>query len=191
MNENYLDVPLCKNRIYSMLLRDPTDRAISMVDNLERVVGRQVKTIQEEGAGGRLNLAQANYMTWSLAVSQRLSNVENDTEMARRVLYYEPQPDDVPLAARKMIKMDFFVDMFVPNWHNCTLHMMRLFGWTNWQSKVQEFPKANVHSSEKKDVYLGYRKSVYDRMNELDRALYNFAQNLLRVDCRFFMQVDV
>ena len=190
MNENYLDVPLCPERVYSMLLRNPTDRAISMVENLARFALKQHPMLLQEGMRGRLNLAQSNYMTWALVVSKRLLDVTDETEMGKQVLYYEPQAEDVPLAAQQMMELDFLVDMFVPQWHDCMMHMIQLFGWVRNESKVRQFPKSNVQSKDK-NSYAGYRRSVYNSLNELDHAIYAFSQDILLADCHFFMQVPV
>lgn len=64
MNENYLDYPTCpQKRLYSILLRDPVDRAMSQerhYSTLEHTVANKVNATRV----GRYNLFRKNYMTW-------------------------------------------------------------------------------------------------------------------------------
>ena len=65
MNENYLDHPLCQNnRLYSILLRNPVDRAMSQERHLSRFSLNGNWTMDKYSA--RLELTRKNYMTWAL-----------------------------------------------------------------------------------------------------------------------------
>lgn len=174
MNENYLDYPLCmQNRIYSMLLRDPIDRAMSHVRHLSLFNERLNGTLANYTA--RMSLVQNNYMTWALA--SRGATSRGDSE---RILLI-PQSKHLEVAMDTLSRIDFVMELSQNT--TCDVSILKFMG----------FEKAGLQhknvSKRKKETIILDRES-YELTNALDMKLFHYARDLMKLDCEFFVRLE-
>lgn len=171
MNENYLDHPMCDNRAYSIVVREPVARTIPQLDvYLQRLANR--KTFNHTEAW-RLNVIQSNYMTWSLLAGKYLN--ESSPEA------FHPIFEKHLVEAMEVLEtFDFILDL-PANTRECTgitLEWMGLDG-----DKLIQY---NSHHGIEMP---SYRRENYELLNRIDIELYQYAQELMQVDCAFFMKL--
>ncbi|KAL7468715.1 hypothetical protein ACHAXS_008942 [Conticribra weissflogii] len=168
MDENFLDYPLCmQHRIYSMLIRDPVDRAVSHRSHLDK--------FKAQGKLGdsypkRLDLGLHNYFSWALS-----AGMNNGSKIS-----FVPELENLKLAMDTMSRFDFLVDLF----HNstCNLKILGLMGFSN----VTELPNENEKPGETSKPT---DKEKLENFNSLDRKLYEYAMRIVNVDCDFFLRL--
>ena len=168
MNENWFD-GFCEGRMYSMLIPEPVSRAVSHVNHfLDAVAARGHEHFQDT-KGWRLSLAQSNYMTWSLTARS------HDTPR-----FFRPRAGDLTLAKESLRQMDFLIDLSFPN-ATCTKSILQLMGITS-----QPLDTTNSYET---DYQVAFDKKLYETVNSLDVALYEYATSLVTVDCAFFVEL--
>jgi hypothetical protein len=208
MNENYFDYPFCNERTYSIVLRDPVDRAMSHVNHFFEwvsnfggpVVHKENATKLEEwyemmqlhlgqNRNGILNMVQSNYMVWSLVAGNHFTFGKEIPDSVQ-VPYLEPTYAHLQEAKSALAKFDFLIDIFDSSLEACTETTFQLIGLTH-QTRIQKelSPglKVDPHKSNYKDFY---RRQAYEQMNQLDIRLYEYAKELVKVDCAFFLYLE-
>jgi len=170
MNENWLG-PLCDDRVYSVLVREPVSRAVSHMNHfLEKWEKENGGKEQFERAKGwRLPLMQSNYMTWSLTAGTAASGQDPR--------FFRPSGEHLDEARRVLRRLDFAVNLGHPD-KICTNAILKLMGISS------PVGKGNGRKYEKNS-----HQADYERMNELDLQLYAYANKLLELDCKFFLQL--
>jgi hypothetical protein len=174
MNENWLDHPMCEERLYSIVTREPIARTISHVSYFLDAVASRGHEHFGRTKSWRLNLIQSNYMTWSLLAGKYLL----DSNMTRARAFH-PQQQHLAEAIRVLQQFDFILD-FQDNSVECnkvTLDYMVLDG--------SRLPQSNARGTKVGD----YRRDSYEQMNHVDIQLHRYAQRLLRIDCDFFKRL--
>jgi hypothetical protein len=187
MNENYLDYPLCMNhRLYSILLRNPVDRAMSQERHYMAYIKRSSnKKASQNVITGRLHLLRKNYLTWSLT-SGLVSGINR--------LEFVPSHKHLTAAKETLLRMDFLLEI-APPWLSdkrivvdatqteCLPTMLKLMGFGNaTMNKTNE--------GQKEIIPLKFNKSQYHRWNTLDTQLYQYATKLAKLDCNFFLRIE-
>lgn len=157
MNENWLDHPLCmEDRLYSISLRHPVDRALSHVNHyLEMIKNGGIESFATT-SGWRLNLIQSNYLTWSL--------VSGLHEKPREVV---PAPHHLEIAKEALSKFDFLLE-FSKN-KTCDSAILGFIGFNRTEPLHARTKRVNY--SER------YRRNVYEQMNDLVRLMFFEACN--------------
>lgn len=219
MNENYLDYPLCpQDRLYTVLLRDPVDRAISHLSYLFKFIAKN--KMNRDAAMWRTNLGQSNYQTWSLVAGRYQyphrytyptihhntksgfessviiaegDVVKEEEATAAGPWLYTPQLHDLDYAKETLLQVDFLMDITVagdgslpsasPSHQaaaGCTdLILSNIMGMTNTSLD---------HERKGIDDKRG-NNQLAESLNQLDIRLYDFAQQIIRVDCEFLHSV--
>mmetsp|Transcript_17183 Transcript_17183/g.34216 ORF Transcript_17183/g.34216 Transcript_17183/m.34216 type:complete len:338 (+) Transcript_17183:183-1196(+) len=172
MNENWLD-PLCDDRVYSVLVREPVSRAVSHVNHF--LEGNEhyfyaSKERFDDAKGWRLPLIQSNYMTWSLTAGTAVSGQDPR--------FFRPSGEHLEEARRVLRRLDFVVNLGHPD-KICTNAIFKLMGLSS------PVDKSNGREGYEKN----FHRADYERMNELDLQLYAYANKLIELDCKFFLQL--
>jgi hypothetical protein len=170
MNENYLDLPMCPHqRIYSMVIREPVDRAMSNERHLYnfRDKSTEVTFLQ------RKELVRHKYITWALSAGASSGD---------RKFQLVPQEDQLDIAKDTLSRFDFLVD-FTMNDTSCLGATLELMGIRNTTIGQQRKQFGKQHSSKLKP------REMYQLWNSLDLKLYEYAQQLMDIDCRFFLRL--
>lgn len=169
MNENYLDHPLClENRIYSVLLRSPIERALSQERHLGSFARRNAwKNNDTEIFSARLMLAQNNYMTWALAIGS--------TGHTHKVTTL-PNRDLLNVAKKTLLQLDFLLDPLHQR-HECITATLGLMDFENTM-----LPHKN------KDHKPPHNVTREKELNALDIELYQYATKLMELDCNFILE---
>lgn len=171
MNENYLDHPLCQNnRLYSILLRNPVDRAMSQERHLSRFSLNGNWTMDKYSA--RLELTRKNYMTWAL--TSGLTDGEKAT--------FIPQREHMDVAKDILSRFDFLLEFTSKS---CLPVMMGLMGFGN-----ATLPHDNVNAGGGNHFLFKFDLEQYRAWNLLDIELYEYARKLALLDCDFFLRLD-
>jgi hypothetical protein len=170
MNENYLDHPLClTQRIYSMTLRNPIDRAMSNDRHLLYIFnGPSSVTRFHE----RRELVRHNYITWALS-----AGTNNGSKFS-----LVPHATQLEIAKDTISSLDFLIDFSQPS--ECLKVTLELMSFGN-RTVVSE---ANVGKGNIFKKHLPVREK-YEQWNVLDFELYEYAQQLMMVDCIFFLRL--
>jgi len=166
MNENYLDHPLCtQHRIYSIVIRDPVDRAMSN----ERHLGM----FDREHIKERLQLIRNNYMVWALS--------SGTTNHGKR-LSILPQREHLVIAMEALLQFDYVLDVAhtTSSCHNDILYLMGLASNRTGEKSPHENKGAG------KEISLPLSRNEYEELNLLDNELYENAHSIVRVDCKFY-----
>jgi len=174
MNENYLDHPLCDKRIYSVLLRNPIERARSQERHLgffDLKRGQAEVNSSNDDFLARLNLTRNNYMTWALAVG----SIDGPGKLTAL-----PQHNLLEIAKRTLLQIDFLLD---PSQNQkCNKATLSLMGFGN-----TTLPHANEHKNRFPELQHNISHDIYKVWNALDIELYHYAQRLIELDCEFFL----
>lgn len=203
MNENYLDHPLClKNRIYSIVLRDPVERAMSHEKHLrERLVTPPEKRVSRSGlnkqefeeakkrkaiARARLKLVRNNYITWSLSSGSHNLKRRDDREATddeQSIITWIPTLLDLEHAKDTLSRFDFLLE-FSRN-ARCDEAMLELMGFE--EGKV--VPHKNTGAARlkvKKENSSTWSIKQFKEHNQLDMELLQSARKWMESDCEFF-----
>jgi len=171
MNENW-HRSFCNHHTYSILLREPVGRTMSHMNHfLEAVDHRKDHFLNSKI--WRLSLIQSNYMTWSLSVGQQ-------TDQERHHRYFCPSLNDLEVAKTNLLKMDYLLDLGHGD-KKCqerTLKHLRTNGDLGYINKATS------------DYRSEFRREDVAALNALDVSLYQFANDLINLDCRFFELLD-
>ena len=172
MNENYLDYPLClTQRIHSITLRNPVDRAMSQERHL---TGYRINNpMSNETFSEKLNLVRHNYITWALSAGAM-------TEDRRFSSFL--QNKELTSAKDVISRFDFLIDYSQNN--TCNNAIFNLMGFGN---------SSLGHARKGSWSQLAHNltaKSQYHKWNSLDLDLYEFSEQLMDVDCEFFVQLN-
>jgi len=173
MNENYLD-DFCADRSYSVLIREPVERAMSHINHLLQFVHMGHKSMKETKTW-RLSLVQANYLTWSLGVYPALKKDHNID-----IRHYEPSEKDLIIAKSRLMQMDYILDLS----HENSVCQAKLLQYLNIANQIghDNATGRGGGSSYMKDFHKAHLKS----MNALDIELYEYATRLIDMDCDFY-----
>lgn len=168
MDENFLDFPLCmQQRIYSTLIRDPVDRAVSHRAHLNKF---DAQGKLGDSYNKRLDLGLHNYFSWALS-----AGMNNGSKIS-----FVPELDNLKIAMDTISRFDFLLDLF----HNstCNLKILGFMGFSN----VTKLPNENEKPGENSEPI--DREKLED-FNLLDRTLYEYALQITDVDCDFFLRL--
>jgi hypothetical protein len=171
MNENWLDGFCDVGRVYSIIIREPVSRAMSHVNHLLDAVAARGHEHFRNTQGWRLNLAQSNYMTWSLVA-------HNSSEPS----LFRPRQEHLQEAEETLRKMDFILDLSFPN-AECNAVVLQLMGITDSSKGID---RSNSYNN---DYKKSYDVLNYELMNALDIHLYKYATTLIEADCTFFLHL--
>ena len=199
-NENYLDHPLClDDRLYSVTIREPVSRAIShfehildfMVHNSINAIRSKYKAdakqIPAEWFGNRgdrssqarrINLVQANYMTWSL-----IAGLHNDP------FDYFPgtEIDDLEAAMNVLGSFDFIIGIGVQNLSAaCSSNILTLMGMRNATLRHERLDLHRERGEGEHNYQHYYRRDKYALLNDYDVLLYKYSVEMMKADCNFF-----
>lgn len=166
MNENWLD-SLCAHHTYSVLLREPTRRAMSHVNHFLNAVAFRDEHLYET-KNWRLSLIQSNYMTWALSASNEI-----DKNLPNR---FTPDEGHLKIAMERLMEMDYLIDLNHEN-KICTDYLFK-----NAVKISSPIEHANSGGSNYAD---DFSHDTFQVMNSLDIELYKFATKLIDLDCRF------
>ncbi|GFH52461.1 hypothetical protein CTEN210_08937 [Chaetoceros tenuissimus] len=171
MNENYLD-DFCADRSYSVLIREPVKRAMSHTNHFLDFVN---KGHMKGTKNMLLSLVQANYLTWSLSVYPAFKK-----DKSVDVRHYEPSEKDLIIAKRRLMQMDYILDLS----HENTSCRAKLLRYLKIENEIGHDNSAGGGggSSYTKDFHKSHLKS----MNALDIELYEYATRLIDMDCSFY-----
>jgi len=171
MNENFLDHPLCLDtNLYSIVVREPVERAISHVNHFLDAVAARGHEHFGDTKGWRLNIIQANYMTWSLTAGL------DTTEDAR---WFRPTQEYLEEAIEIVSQFDFVIDL---SSSACT---KRILEWMH----INPATLSEIRNSYGSDYKTDYQTTSYNVMNELDTQLYQRLRQIEQVDCDFYEYV--
>mmetsp|Transcript_30011 Transcript_30011/g.89214 ORF Transcript_30011/g.89214 Transcript_30011/m.89214 type:complete len:339 (-) Transcript_30011:40-1056(-) len=168
MNENFLDHPLCDERAYSVVLREPVSRTISHVNHFMEFVSQWGHEMFKDTMGWRLNLIQSNYMAWSLLAG---------SSMDPRI--FEPGAVHLSQAKDTLRMLDFIIDFSQRDECNRVI-----LGFMGMQNTTVSYENSHGHSYK-----TSYRALNYEKMNEIDIQLYQYALDVMQADCRFFLKL--
>ena len=171
MNENYLDHPLCtRERIYSILVRDPVERSISHERHLLAKRGR----MSQRDFEGRLSLARNSYVTWSLShgLAGRGTGAVNAV----------PTREHLELAKDALLNFDFVMDM--TSSAVCTSQSLKLMG-------LGTDPLGWHNAKKGGDFEIQLDRNQYEASNVLDAELYEFAKKLMQIDCDLVLKLSL
>lgn len=169
MNENYLDYPLCmQNRMYSTLIRDPIDRAMSHELHLGNFPN--VKDTYPT----RLALGQHNYFTWAMTSGSTM-NRGNKTS-------FIPLPQHLELAMDTLSRFDFLLELSLNN--TCDTSILNFMGFGNHTEEPHKNSSAVLNPHEM------LSRETYNEWNLLDKELFLYARRLMEVDCEFFVRLN-
>lgn len=208
MNENWLDVStiqvdqvgsrttFCKDRLYSILVRDPIPRTMSHVQLFLNAVAARGHEHFQHTTSWRLHLIQSNYMVWALSASTSSTNEPR---------YHRPQLKDLEIAKENLMKMDYVLDIVddQEKSHNddteyCThifLKQMGLWLGDNKKDSTNTDGGDNTDSVGHENSHgQGYQDhhdpQVFRLLNDLDIHLFEFAKRVMKVDCQFFRTIQ-
>lgn len=165
-NERWLDHPMClSHHAYSITLREPVSRAMSHIQHTKRDEAVSGNTMKE-----RWPIMKSNYITWSL-VSGR-SNL--------------PAPQYVTtmmdLQPAKDILSSFDYILALDSQSQCDEVIYRMMGMKDTKiGHAMKAPSSSYNSN--------YNETEYEALNQVDIRLYEYAQELRRVDCDFFLRL--
>ena len=169
MNENYLDYPMCTHhRLYSVLLRDPIERVKSHEKHLDYTQYFRSLPYREK----RLQLIRNNYMTWALA--------SGATKYGNRISLI-PQREHLEIAKETLAQLDFILEL--TNNQTCNQLILNIMGFSGY-----ELPHKNEWKGKKRVLPVSDQR--YKEYNQLDVELYDYAHELMKVDCEFFTRVE-
>jgi hypothetical protein len=169
MNENYLDLPMCPGqRIYSMVIRDPVDRAMSNERHLYNFRNKSTDVTFFQ----RKELVRHNYITWALSAGAS----------SERRFQLVPQEDQFDIAKDTLSRFDFLLD-FTRNGTSCLGVTLELMGIQNATIGHQRKGFGKQHKSKLKP------REMYESWNLLDLKLYEYSQQLMDIDCQFFLRL--
>lgn len=182
MNENYFDYPLCMNsHLYSILLRAPTDRAMSQERHF---MSFSDKNMSMEAAAGRLEVIRKNYMSWSLTSGLVASESR---------LNFVPTRKHLSVAKDTISRLDFLLELAPPksskvkpadaNRTRCLPTIMKFMGFGNATMN-------NLNVAKGRGNTLEYNRSQYYKWNILDVELYRYAVKLAKLDCDFYIRIE-
>jgi hypothetical protein len=168
MNENYLDLPMCPyQRIYSMVIREPVDRAMSNERTLQAFIRKSTEVTFLQ----RTELVRHNYITWALSAGAA----------GEPRFQLVPHEDQLDIAKDTLSRFDFFID-FTMN-HTCLRATLELMGFPNTTIGHARKRQGEAYSSQVKP------REIYQLWNLLDLQLYEYAQQLMDIDCQFFLRM--
>ncbi len=174
MNENYLDYPLCmKQRLYSTLIRDPLDRAISHELHLEALKDNGHHNMHKKIFDLRLSMARMNYMTWALTADL----ADDDRNKAFQV----PTKMHAQIAIDTLSRFDFLLELSVDL--RCDAEILYFMGLGDHVKEPHKNTDAGASELKK---HPPEKKSIYMEWNDLDLEVYHYAQRLMKADCEFF-----
>jgi len=174
MNENYLDYPLCmQQRLYSILIRDPVDRAISHELHLEALKDNGHHNMHKKIFDARLAMARMNYMTWALTADL----VGDDKDRALEV----PTKMHAQMAMDTLSRFDFLLELSVNL--RCDAEILHFMGMGDQVKEPHKNTDAGVAESEK---HPPEKMSIYTEWNDLDLEVYHYARRLMKADCDFY-----
>lgn len=169
MNENYFDHPLCtRHRIYSIALRDPVDRVMSNERHLLEFGRKHNKE--------RLQLIRNNYIVWALS--------SGTTKHGER-LSILPHIEHLEIAKETLLQLDYILDITTTSF-SCHDDILYLMGLASGDS--EKLPH-EMNGWGKDNNNLALSRKEYEALNLLDIQLYEYAQRVMRVDCKFFSLV--
>lgn len=169
MNENYLDHPLCtRERIYSILVRDPVERTMSH----ERHLLAKRDRMSQRDFEGRLSLARNSYVTWSLSHGL----VGRGTGEVNAV----PSREHLEVAKDALLNFDFVMDM--TSGAVCTSQSLKLMG-------LGADPLGRHNANKGGDFAAPLDRDQYESLNVLDAELYEFAKKLMQIDCDLVLKL--
>ena len=126
-------------------------------------------------------MIQANYITWSLvsglfAPSINATDVSTDVTDVRT---FQPTMEHIKDAKHTLSGLDFVLDLSMNSM--CLNNILRILG-----VKLE-----GDHPIGKRNSYSGnyqshFRRRDYELLNQLDVGVYEYALELMRVDCEFF-----
>ena len=173
MNENYLDA-FCADRSYSVLIREPVKRAMSHINHLLEAVAYRDGNL-EGTRNWRLSLVQANYLTWSLSAYPAFKK-----DQSVDIRHYEPRGKDLIIAKRRLMQMDYILDLSHEN-TSCRVQLLR---YLNIENEIGHDNSAGG-TSYRHD----FREMDLKGMNALDIELYEYATRLIDMDCDFYKKI--
>ena len=176
MNENYLDHPLCtQHRIYSIVIRDPVDRAMSNERHL-LTFGRKYNNEISYSLEERLQLIRNNYMVWALS---------SGTTTHGTRLSVLPQREHLEIAMEALLQFDYILDV-AHTTTSCHDDILYLMGLTS--NREGEKPPHEM-GGQGKEIKLPLSRNEYKELNLLDSELYENARSVMRVDCEFYSHI--
>jgi hypothetical protein len=178
-NERWLDwkdaEPLfCPNVAYSIALRDPRERQISMW-NLKINHGRP--------ADGHV----VDYLVWALLRGQSLTAA--GTDACQRLARFTPQQCHVEPAKRVLERFDYLLDV---KDGNCTKHLWHFLGISF--DKLAAINSRKDHSVQNGTI-MGARAAQLEKLKVasalplLDDQVMLYAQELRKLDCAFYRRM--
>ncbi len=172
MNENYLDYPLCtQQRIYSIVIREPVDRAISHEMHLEKF--REYYKMTPDTFRKRLSMGRMNYITWALSVDLF------DKSGMNKAMIKPGRTIHAEVAMETLSKFDFILEFSRDK--ACDAASMHFMGFGDL---------IPGHDSAAVEELKGlHPRKFYEEWNKLDMAVYRYANKLMEVDCEFFARV--
>ena len=173
MNENYLD-DFCADRSYSVLIREPVKRAMSHINHLLEAVAYRDGNL-EGTRNWRLSLVQANYLTWSLSAYPAFKK-----DQSVDIRHYEPRGKDLIIAKRRLMQMDYILDLSHEN-TSCRVQLLR---YLNIENEI-----GHDNSVGGTSYRHDFREMDLKGMNALDIELYEYATRLIDIDCDFYEKV--
>jgi len=172
MNENYLDHPLCmQQRLYSIVIREPVERAISHEMHLEKF--RDYYKMTHETFEKRLSMGRMNYMTWALSVDLI------DRSGMNKAMIKPGRTIHAEVAMETLSKFDFILEFSRDK--ACDAASVHFMGFGDL---VPGHNSADVEKSKGLNP-----RAFYEEWNKLDMAVYRYANKLMEVDCEFFARV--
>ena len=167
MNENYLDQVMCmEHRLYSISMREPVSRAMSQESHVWHFDQKHAPNYLN--LTERLELAQNNYMMWSLSSGHIVGVDDADPVTSKSPLTIVLERVHLAIAKDKLSRFDFIVDVI---------------------ELSKNMAHANSREGKERTQKLEYEKDEYVKRNTLDIELYRFALTLIKVDCEFFVRV--
>lgn len=177
MNENYLDYPLCmQQRLYSALIREPVERAISHELHLEALKDTGNHDMPKKLFESRLAMSRMNYLTWALSADLFADNLNKATLVPGKV--------HAEVAMDTLSRFDFILELSGDV--ECDAAIMHFMGLG--EDVVEPHMNAKFGTFEAK-WHPPQPRSVYEEWNNLDLEVYDYAKRLIEVDCEFFKRL--
>lgn len=175
MNENYLDHPLLAERLYSVVLREPIDRAMSQERHLgmyrkSRVNKMRLGSSNSTVYDARVELARHNYMTWALAVAK--------TEPFGKRVPLLPRREHLEVAKVTLSQFDFLLELSQNS--TCEKIILKKLGMGD-----SEIGRGRTSVGSK--LGQSQDRGSYASWNDLDIELHQYARRLMELDCEFFL----
>jgi len=163
--------PFCQSHNFIVTLREPVSHRMSMNKNPDYRNNYHREVLAK------------NYFTWALLAGRELANNKDRIQRTLRP-QYRPSPEDISAAKEILLGFDYILDWSALEDHplNCSDTIMVLNGLL----KPSQLPPEEIKIDRAKDYRGRFNRSKIADSNGIDIELYNYAKELMRVDCEYY-----